>query len=286
MKSQYSCTLFEEEKRLDEQAKATKKIDSMAIKYIYKKLNLSKRKFYVLDVGCANGAVSIDRFGKNNNAFVLGIDINQKIIEKNIENNCNKNIIYKNFDIEDADFLKNIQKFINQNKIPKFDIVFVSYVLQHLKDPLQVLKKLKLLLNQNGAIIVRGSDDGSKLACNDENLVGKIINLYNKAEGISDRYNGRKIYSQLWDSGFKDIKMFFDVLDTSQLNKEQRLKMFYESFSYRINIFKTLEQKYPDNKKIKQQKLQMEKYLKNLERLFQVPNFWYAETQFLGVGWA
>jgi hypothetical protein len=90
----------------------------------------------------------------------------------------------------------------------------------------------------------------------------------------------------LWDSGFKDIKMFFDVLDTSQLNKEQRLKMFYESFSYRINIFKTLEQKYPDNKKIKQQKLQMEKYLKNLERLFQVPNFWYAETQFLGVGWA
>ena len=90
-----------------------------------------------------------------------------------------------------------------------------------LQDIQQVLKKLKLLLNQNGAIIVRGSDDGSKLACNDENLVGKIINLYNKAEGISDRYNGRKIYSQLWESGFKDVKMFFNVLDTSQLNKEQ-----------------------------------------------------------------
>lgn len=283
-KSKYSASAFDEVKRLELQSKATKKLDDKVINYVVKQGKLKTRNFAVLDVGCGYSGVAKSRFSKFQNAKVLGIDINQTVVEQNNLNNKNPNFLYATFDIENENFADDFSAYLKQNNLPKFDVIFLSYVLQHLKNPESALKKLKPFLNKGGFIIVRGSDDGSKMTYHDKNLVEKIIKLYNKAEGISDRYNGRKIYSQLYDAGFENIKMFFEVKETSALTSQQKQAVFAQSFSYRANIFKTLVSENPNIEVHKQNLVKMEKYLSDLEKQFQDPKFWYSELQLVGIG--
>ena len=283
-KSKYCANAFNEQNRLELQAKATQKLDNEVINYVITKGKLKAKNFFVLDVGCGYGNVAKSRFLKFENAKVLGIDINKDVITQNNLNNQNPNFSFENFDIEDENFEKDFSLYLKQNNLPKFDIIFLSYVLQHLKNPDIALEKLKPFMNKGGFIIVRGSDDGSKMAYHDKNLVAKIIKLYNSADGISDRLNGRKIYSQLYMAGFESIKMFFEVKETAALLPAQKQVVFDQSFSYRTNIFKTLAEEHPNNQLHTQNLAKMEKYLCELQALFQNPKFWYAELQMVGVG--
>lgn len=282
-KSKYSASAFDEVKRLELQSKATKKLDDKVINYVMKQGQFKDKNFFVLDVGCGYANVAKSRFSKFENAKVLGIDINQIVIEQNNLDNKNPNFSYARFDLEDENFVEDFSLYLRQNNLPKFDIIFLSYVLQHLKNPDIALEKLKPFMKEGGFIIVRGSDDGIKMAYHDKNLVEKIIKLYNQAEGISDRYNGRKIYTQLFESGFKSIKMFFEVKETSSLSPQQKQVVFEQSFSYRTNIFKTLASENPKIEIHKQNLAKMERYLADLEKQFQNPKFWYAELQMVGI---
>lgn len=282
-KSKYSPSAFDEIKRLELQGVATQKLDNKVINYVIKQGNLKSKNFAVLDVGCGYGNVAKSRFAKFENAKVLGIDINKEVIEINKQNNQSPNFSFANFDVEDENFTQDFSAYLTQNNLPKFDIIFLSYVLQHLKNPDLALQKLKTFLNKGGFIIVRGSDDGSKMAYHDKNLVQKIIRLYNKADGISDRFNGRKIYTQLFDAGFENIKMFFEVKETATLSPAQKQVVFDQSFSYRTNIFKTLASENPKVEIHKQNLAKMERYLADLEKQFQNPKFWYCELQMVGI---
>ena len=282
-KSKYSASAFDEVKRLELQSKATQKLDDKVINYVIKQGKFKGKNFAVLDVGCGYGNVAKSRFAKFENAKVLGIDINKEVIAQNNLNNQNPNFSYAAFDVENENFADDFSLYLKQNNLPKFDIIFLSYVLQHLKNPDIALQKLKHFMNEGGFIIVRGSDDGSKMAYHDKNLVAKIIKLYNSAEGISDRLNGRKIYSQLYDAGFENIKMFFEVKETATLTPAQKQVVFEQSFSYRKNIFKTLASENPKVEIHKQNLAKMERYLSALEQQFQNPKFWYSELQMVGI---
>lgn len=282
-KSKYSASAFDEVKRLELQSKATKKLDDKVISYVLKQGQFKDKNFFVLDVGCGYANVAKSRFSKFENANVLGIDINQTVVDHNNFDNKNPNFSYARFDIEDENFVEDFSLYLKKNNLSKFDVIFLSYVLQHLKNPDIALEKLKPFMKEGGFIIVRGSDDGSKMAYQDKNLVEKIIELYNQAEGISDRYNGRKIYTQLFESGFKNIRMFFEVKETSALSLEQKQVVFEQSFSYRKNIFKTLVKENPKIEIHKQNLEKMEGYLRELETIFQNSKFWYAELQMVGI---
>lgn len=281
-KSKYSSSLFDEEKRLELQSLATRNIDNNVLNFISQKLECGK--INILDVGCGYAKSVEDKFKKFENSTILGVDINQKIIEKNNKNNKNPNYKYQSFDVENPEFVEEFSHYLETEKLPKFDVIFIAYVLQHLKNPIETLKKLKLFLNDGGYIIIRGSDDGCKMSYNDQNLIDKIINLYNQTQGVSDRFNGRKIYSQLLEADFKEIKMFFDVKDTSCLSLQEKHEMFFQTFSYRINIYKLLAQENPDNQIYKDNLKLMQTYLNELEKQFENPLFWYAETQIIGIG--
>ena len=44
-----------------------------------------------------------------------------------------------------------------------FDLIFCGFVLHHLKNPKEVLRKLWSMLNSNGVLLVRTFDEGLKL---------------------------------------------------------------------------------------------------------------------------
>ena len=227
----------------------------------YKNLN-------VLDIGCSNGFKTKMLFDKYENiTHITGIDIDNNAINEAIAN-FKENKRYK-FE------LKSINELDNNST---YDIINLSYVLQHLEKPQEVLNKLKNMLTDRGIIIIKVPDDSFKFCYPDKkDLLHKIFNLYEneimKKQNITkytDRYIGKKVYTYLVKSNYNNIKLYYSVSDTIGKTIEQRLGLFDSSISFRSAINK---------KNISEKvKLEMEELLNELKKEFVKEELYYTMT--------
>jgi len=280
--SSYRAEIKTELKRLKIQARNTREPDMNAIEYVLKQLP-HLDEINILDMGCAYGFVTKDRFSFLPNAKVVGVDRSQKLVDYAKEKSAFPNCSYHVIDLEDEDVIDNIEEIMEERGIEKFDIIFASLVIHHLKNPNKLLRKVRRILSKDGFIIIRGSDDGSMITFNDDNLIKKVIDLHLSCDGISDRLNGRKIYSQLVSSGYKNVKMINWVKDISNMDLDERYEIFVERFSYRRNYLNTVYEKDPYNMNNKKRLEEMDYLLSELENKFADEGFWYSEIDFVGV---
>ncbi len=279
--SSYDPAANKEFKRLKIQAKNTRAADMPAIEYVINKLN--KTDLRILDAGCAYGYVTHDRFSKLDSAKVLAVDVSDKCLEYAREHNHDDNIFYEKINLEDENFDDELEALMDKHGIQKFDVIFSSLVIHHLKNPNKFLRRARRYLSSDGYIIIRGSDDGSILCCNDDGLIGKVVGMHLSVDGISDRLNGRKIYSQLISSGYKNVKMMSYIKDLSGLNLDERYDVFLERFAYRRNYLKNALDADPYNMEKRNELDAMDYALDKLENKFGDDNFWYCETDFVGI---
>lgn len=106
------------------------------VKEVLKQIKWKSKK--VLDVGCGTGFFAFNAAKKGAN--VLGIDYSQKAIEEAKIRYQHKNLEFKVADV----------KKINE----KFDVIVSNGTLEHLDDPLKILKLFKLHLKPKGKIII------------------------------------------------------------------------------------------------------------------------------------
>ena len=93
----------------------------------------------MLDIGCGNGNAL---FHFSRNFKVYGLDISPYIIKEVKKSNSNINV--KICDIE-------------KSKVPfkeKFDVIFLWNIIEHMKNPGAVLKKLKKSLAKDGYVVI------------------------------------------------------------------------------------------------------------------------------------
>lgn len=281
--STYDPSAHRELRRLRTQAENTRPADMPAIDFALSQI--PEKTVYVLDAGCAYGYVTFDRFGgmANREIHLLGIDRSAACIEKAKANNREPYFSFDTADMEAPDFEGRMEALMQDAGISAFDIIFSSLVIHHLKDPVSALRRLRKFLRRGGFIILRGSDDGSVLAYGDDGLVQKIIDKHLSTPGISDRHNGRKLYRQLYSSGYKQIRAFPYVKDLTGKSFDERMDIFDERFAYRINYVQNLLAKDPDSLTLVNEVRWMEYALKKLEELFGDESFWYQEVDFVYV---
>ena len=280
--SSYKAENKSELKRLRIQAINTREPDQNAIKYVLDHMP-QKEQLSILDMGCAYGFVTKDRFAKIANAKVIGVDRSEMLIEYAKENSMFNGASYYVLDLEDEEVIDNLYEIMQKENIEKFDIIFASLVIHHLKNPNKLLRNIRKVLADDGYIIIRGSDDGSIVTYNDDGLIQKVVDLHLSCDGISDRLNGRKIYSQLVSSGYKNVKMINWVKEVSGMDLDERNEIFIERFSYRKNYIKTQCEKDPYNAANRKKLEEMEYLLSELENKFSEESFWYSEIDFVGV---
>jgi 2-polyprenyl-3-methyl-5-hydroxy-6-metoxy-1,4-benzoquinol methylase len=276
----YNANYGNEFERLEIQANYACEGDNIVLEKV--STILGNDNLSVLDVGCAFGFVGKSRFAHEKYAKIVGIDNNEDCISY-AKSNCNDSrFTYELLDIESETFEKSLQEMMKAVCVKSFDIIFCSLVLHHLKDPIKFIRKIRNFLTRGGYIVVRGSDDGSKLSYGDNGLLEKIINATLSQEGVSDRLNGRKIYRMLNSSGFNNIIIDSFMHDTSHLLYDDRQSLFKQSFSYRINIFKKKWENNPEDQSAKKEFDEMEDLLARFEDVFYDKNFWYCEYAYIG----
>lgn len=285
-RSTYVSDYFNEIERLKIQAENSRESDRIAIEYMFEHCKWGEDEpLYIIDMGSAYGYVIADRFANNPRVKkILCIDNNSRVIERaRIMFADNEKMVFEVSDVEDANFVNAIENIMRKHDIPRVHIVFSSLLINHLNYPKKALRKFRSLMSDNSYIILRGSDDGSKLCYPRPELMQEIIRKGIEESGLSDRHNGSKLFSQLTDSGFRNIRIFSYMTDLSGLSFEEKEVLFKESFSYRLDPYKLKLSKSPNDPVAIQKYEWMADALTQFEGQFFEPDFWYCEYDYVAV---
>jgi ubiquinone/menaquinone biosynthesis C-methylase UbiE len=155
----------------------------------------------VLEAGCGVGAQTVI-LGKNSpEASITSIDISGESAKK-------ARLLAKKEGLENVDFqVANI--FALPYEDETFDHIFICFVLEHLKNPLDALLSVKRVLKKEGTITVIEGDHGSSYFYprSDEAMqaIKCLIDIQELLGGNS--LVGREIYPLLNRAGFKNVSV-------------------------------------------------------------------------------
>jgi len=175
--------ILEEKKRADKFSKGFSKYENFNAflsRYRIKTIleNCSEKKT-LLDIGCSFGEIAKELspyFDK-----IIAVDGSEELIKKAEKENSAPNIIYK------------ISIFEELKLEEKFDVVLMSFVLEHVADSIKTLEKAASFLNEKGILFV--------MVPNAESLhrrVGKAMGAIKELDELTAKdinHGHRRVYS-------------------------------------------------------------------------------------------
>jgi SAM-dependent methyltransferase len=155
----------------------------------------------VLEAGCGIGAQTVILTSKCPKAHFTSVDVSPGSIEAaraSIERLGLPNVTFRLADIFDLPFKAN-----------SFDHVFVCFVLEHLRQPLEALERLKVVLKPGGTITVIEGDHASAYFYPESQYAQRAIDCLVKIQaGVGgNALIGRQLYPLLRHAGFRDIRV-------------------------------------------------------------------------------
>ncbi|MEJ2649342.1 MAG: class I SAM-dependent methyltransferase [Sedimentisphaerales bacterium] len=153
----------------------------------------------VLEAGCGVGAQTITLVKNSPDANFICIDISEQSLkeaQKLVEDAGFHNTKFQKADLSNLPFEDN-----------HFDHIFICFVLEHLKEPLDALLKLKKKLKTGGSITVIEGDHGSAYFYPDSRYAREAIQclIDLQAEKGGDSLIGRRLYPLMCDAGFSKV---------------------------------------------------------------------------------
>lgn len=153
----------------------------------------------VLEAGCGVGAQTVTLATNSPGAAIVSVDISEDSVsqaEQKIRAAALTNVRFRQGDIFHLPF-----------PARSFDHVFVCFVLEHLKEPLAALQKLRTYLRPGGTITVIEGDHGSAFFHPDSDAARAAIHcqveLQSRAGG--NALIGRSLYPLLVTAGYGEV---------------------------------------------------------------------------------
>lgn len=219
---------------------------------IYKNIENGFEGLNILDIGSSSGELILDRLGKSDklNALVC-IDNDANAINYGIKNyEIENKITFANIDIEDENFIEKLLDHLKEKGFEntKFNFIHISMLIMHLKNPFNLLRKIRKVITKDAVIFIKDMEDRLTYAYPDENNnFGRSIKIANYLETAGYRKSGRQIYTLLRHAGFENINLNLAGINTINMDYDQREDMFDTFFTFLRADSKLMVEKYPDN---------------------------------------
>jgi len=175
-------------------------------------------KMWVLDVGCGTGIVAREISSSVKLGKVIGIDIQEKQINRAIQRANKEGLSNVKFQIGKASYLEFPDEI--------FDVVYCRFLLEHVPNPLSVIKEMIRVTKQGGAIIACEC----KVDCCSETMpslphVKSALNALYKLQTMNggNPHIGEKLGNLFQEAGLIDIKE--DIL-ISSLETPDQIKQY------------------------------------------------------------
>ncbi len=266
---------IKERRRLKIQQNILKKFD----KETYEKAINSYDRLRILDLGSNTGDFIMDRLGHSDKIDkLIGLEYDKSSVDASNKNYAVQNKInFFSVDVE-SDVLEDlIDQILMEQNMDNFNIIHISMLLLHLKNPYKLLKRIRKYLSNDGMIIIKDIDDGYNIAYPDDGgEFAKAIALCNIDPYAGYRQSGRQIYTQLSRSGYKNIKLEKCGLTTIGMDYDERSALFDTYFSFIVNEIEILSKENPNDRMLAADNEWFQKNYDLLEEKFQDESLFFS----------
>jgi SAM-dependent methyltransferase len=155
----------------------------------------------VLECGCGTGAETVILAANSPGARIVSVDLSADSLSLARQR------------VEDAGFSNVTFEIADVYQLPfddeSFDHVFVCFVLEHLRKPVEALRALKRVLRPGGSITVIEGDHGSWYCYPETRAAARavecLIELQARLGG--DALIGRRLYPLVVEAGFREVSV-------------------------------------------------------------------------------
>ena len=234
----------------------------------------------VLDLGTNDGFQLVDRLASCDSLeFALGIDVNPNAIRMASEAYADDSrYLFEEADCEAASFSDYLESRLAQAGKKGFDLVILSMVLLHLKNPFKLLRVVRKHMNRRGYIFIRDIDDGFNIAYpDDEGYFARLNRLCGEITTTGFRFSGRQLLEKLTRAGFKDISFEGSGISTVGMDQDQRSALLSASFGWLGGDLRLRAKNNPDNDEYQQDADWFEETYDEIEERFLDVGFFYHE---------
>ena len=180
----------------------------------------------ILDIGCGPGTITADFASLASEGKVIGVDAVEGVLQQASEYASSRGLKNVTFQPVDA------------NALPfedgSFDVVHCHQVLQHVKDPVGILREMRRVVKKGGIVAAREADYKTFAWYPEFPEIERWMELYQKVARTNGGEPNAGRYCHLWarKAGFegKEIEATWDVWRYSGVRAQQ----FSRSWSGRI----------------------------------------------------
>lgn len=190
---------------------------------------LNGEDMMILDIGCSDGYKTVKEFDRDNVRKVLALDSAPEAVSKAKANCGNEKFCFEMGNVEDADFEDRLIDLMKKYDIEAFDIVHLSLVVLHLKDPVRVLSILKKYIGKGGRIVIVEADDDKAALSPDDYYLRKYNSLLKIDPYMGNRECANNMYIWLNQAGYHNIKDSYAFVQSGDM--ETKKVMFDIYFS-------------------------------------------------------
>lgn len=230
IENKYDTTRFKAQERLSVQQQIMKPYNDK----IFDCLLQGKNNIEVLDVGSNNGnTIMLSSVPKHDVKHIIGLECNEKMYVASQKYVGVSPYRPYQVDVEAEEFTNQLKDICVANNIEGFDLIFVSFLLLHLKKPGILIRRLKKFLKPDGHIFIRDVDDLQIVSYPDPSHIVKTFkDIDAKLAHTGYRRMGRELYTHLKQSEYRNIEIIGEDVSTIGRDYDERMDLMDMNFSY------------------------------------------------------
>ena len=166
---------------------------------------LNGKDMVILDIGCSDGFKTVREFDRDNVKKVLALDYAAEAVAKAKANCGNEKFCFEMGNVEDADFEDRLIDLMKKHDIEAFDVVHLSLVVLHLKNPVNLFTLLRRYIKKGGRIVIVEADDDKAVLSPDDYYLRKYNYLLKLDPYMGNRECASNMYIWLNKAGYCSI---------------------------------------------------------------------------------
>lgn len=220
----------------------------------------------VLDVGCNDGSKTRNLFSGEKISKVIGLEYNHDLALAAQEKHGDRKFSFYQADVEGEDFLQQLRVVMTENGIEAFDLIYLSFVLMHLRQPEAFLRKLSSLLSDRGVLMIVEADDSlSSLEPDVDGMLPAFLKILEQDPFAGNRGLGATLAEKLHHCGYEDVRCWCDRI--SAIEQEKKRAVFETFFSYLPEDVAILRQEQPSHELYRMWQCWLERHYDKLRSL-------------------
>ena len=166
---------------------------------------LNGKDMVILDIGCSDGFKTVREFDRDNVKKVLALDYAAEAVAKAKANCGSEKFCFEMGNVEDADFEGRLIDLMKKHDIEAFDVVHLSLVVLHLKNPVNLFTLLRRYIKKDGRIVIVEADDDKAVLSPDDYYLRKYNSLLKLDPYMGNRECASNMYIWLNKAGYCSI---------------------------------------------------------------------------------